>query len=48
MTVGLMRNDLSRDVTEAVWEARGTGSLYVWLSRKVAMESSSSVHHGVW
>jgi hypothetical protein len=25
----------------------GTDSLYVWLSRKVAMESSSSVHHGV-
>jgi hypothetical protein len=23
-------------------------SLYVWLPRKVAKESSSSVHHGVW
>ena len=24
------------------------GTRYVWLRRKVAMESSSSVHHGVW
>jgi len=48
VTVGLMRNDLSRVLTEAVWEAKGTDSLYVWLPRKVAMESSSSVHHGVW
>src|SRR5690348_18453118 len=30
------------------WEARGTDTLYVWLARKVAIESSSSVHHGVW
>src|SRR6266513_2497395 len=46
--LGQERNDLSRVLIEAVWEARGTESLYVWLSRKVAMESSSSVHHGVW
>ena len=26
----------------------GHGTLYVWLPRKVAMESSSSPHHGVW
>jgi len=29
-------------------EATGTGTPYVRLSRKVAIESSSSVHHGVW
>jgi hypothetical protein len=29
VTVGLMRNDLSRVLTEAVWEARGTDLLYV-------------------
>ncbi len=48
MTVDLMGNDLSRVLTEAAWEARGTDTLYLWLPRKVAMESSSSVHHGVW
>ena len=42
-----MRNYLSRVLIEGAWEARGTDTLYVWLPRKVAMESSSSCHHGV-
>jgi len=42
--VDLMWNGLSRVLAGAVW---GAGGRYGWLSRKVAMESSSSCHHGV-
>jgi hypothetical protein len=48
MIVDLTRDDLSRVLTETAWEVRGADTLYVWLPRKVAMESSSSCHHGVW
>jgi anthranilate/para-aminobenzoate synthase component I len=48
MIVDLTRNDLGRVLTETAWEARGADTPYVWLPRKVAMESSSSCHHGVW
>ncbi len=46
MTLPTLRPDPSphRDP----WEARGANTPYVWLPRKVAMESSSSCHHGVW
>jgi hypothetical protein len=47
MIVDLTRNDLGRVLTETAWEARGADTPYVWLPRKVAMESSSSPHHGV-
>src|SRR5690348_2161966 len=40
---------LAAGLTAAGWSRPPRGERhYAWLARKVAIESSSSVHHGVW